>query len=190
MKKTLYIILLSFVLGACGSSHNNSYRRYDIRDLKMGMYIDEVESMIGPPERILSIRNAPYGYEEVLQFRNYYNKIYALEFLDGYLVCAHYIYNDYYYPMYPPNQIPPRGKPVVPPHYKPNHPTPPPGNSLPSAKPRDQKPASKPTQSGVSSRESNKSSSNTRKSNTNSGTKNSDQRGSSRSSNNEGGSRN
>jgi len=122
MKKIICFFALSLILWGCVSSQ----QQYDIRNLTVGMSKNEVRSLIGPPERYLSFSRTPYGYEEILQYRNIYNEPYALEFINGYLAAANYIYNDMYYPMYPSASRPSRGKSVFPPNYRPNRPALPP----------------------------------------------------------------
>ena len=129
MKKAICFFSLFLILWGCGS-----YRQqFDIRSLTVGMSKAEVNSLVGSPERYLSISRTPYGYEEILQYRNVYNEIYALEFVNDYLVAANYIYDGMYYSMYPPANRPPYGKSVFPSSYKPNRPAPAPpqGSSRP-----------------------------------------------------------
>jgi hypothetical protein len=148
MKQILYLFMLSFFV--CGCKTIGYTETYDIRNLTVGMTKSEVFSLIGPPERYLSIARTSYGYEEVLQYRNVYNELYALEFLNEYLVAADYIYEDSWSPMYPTTGRPAAGKPVFPSSYRPNQPPPQgnrpgystsspgqqPDNVLPPAKPR------------------------------------------------------
>jgi hypothetical protein len=143
MKQTVYLLVLSFIVFGCKSLNNNTYQGYDIRNLTIGMSKDEVFSLIGPPERVLSISRTSYGYEEVLQYRTAYNEFYALEFVNDYLESADYIYEEALYPVYPPTGRPGVGKPVFPPHSRPGNLAPPQGNNrpgnnvLPPAKPRE-----------------------------------------------------
>ncbi|MDL2223676.1 hypothetical protein LJB98_06260, partial [Bacteroidales bacterium OttesenSCG-928-M11] len=128
MKKILFILVAIVLLQGCVTS---GYRTYDIKDLRVGMTRYEVENLIGPAERVLSIRWTNLGYEEILQYRNYYNQLFALEYIEGILVGADYIYDGGWYPMY--NTRPDYGRPVFPSHYSPNRPAPaPPAHITPS----------------------------------------------------------
>jgi hypothetical protein len=88
--------------------------------LTTGMTRYEVESCIGRPLRLLDARRMPYGYEEIVLYRNRYREYFALEYVNNQLVAADYFYDDGYHPMYP--ERPAAGHPVFPPHYRPDHP--------------------------------------------------------------------
>ncbi len=129
MKKIVYILVATLVLTGCSISRNSQADNF--KRLTIGMSKGEVEYWIGPPELYLSVTRTPYGIEEVLQYRNIYNELFALEFVNDYLVSADYIHSGAWYPMYPVANRPPHGKPVFPSHYKPNKPAPsrPPANT-------------------------------------------------------------
>lgn len=127
MKKLLLIALTAILLYGCASSNYNSY---DVRDLRVGMTKFEVERLIGPAERVLSIQWTSFGYVELLQYRNQYNQLFALEYREGILIGAEYIYQGYWYPMY--TTRPGHGRPVFPPSYRPNRPAPAPPANAPS----------------------------------------------------------
>ncbi|MCC8147092.1 MAG: hypothetical protein LIO93_11815 [Bacteroidales bacterium] len=120
MKKIAYLLLSVVLLTSCFSSRNSQADSF--KKLTVGMSKAEVEYWIGPPELYLSVTRTPDGVEEVLQYRNYYNEVFALEFINDYLVSANYIYSGSWYPMY--QTYPPIGRPVFPPGYIPNRPAP------------------------------------------------------------------
>lgn len=104
----------------------------------------EVRYWIGPPERYLDKRRTPYGYEEILQYRNIYDEFFAMKFLDDQLTAVDYIGKETSYPIYstPP---PPRGTPIFPPNGKSDYPAPP-SNTPPV---QDTRPPSNPREPAV-----------------------------------------
>ncbi|MDR1526403.1 MAG: hypothetical protein LBS46_01880 [Dysgonamonadaceae bacterium] len=121
MKKMIILSGLISLLTAC-SITQSVYQTDNYDRLNIGMSKWEVENWIGPPIRYLDARRSPYGYEEIVLYRNRYNEYFALEFVNDYLVAANYVYDGGWYPMYPSYNRPPFGKPVFPPHYRPNKP--------------------------------------------------------------------
>lgn len=85
------------------------------------MNMAEVQRLLGPPERVLSLTRTPYGYEEVWQYRTSYNEVFALEFMNEILEGYQFLYEDLQYA--PPSYYyrPPYGKPIFP-NYRPNRP--------------------------------------------------------------------
>lgn len=127
MKRIIYLIGIVLLLSGCKTTYDYGY---DVRDLRSGMTKYEVERLIGPAERILEINWTPYGYEEILQYRNNYWDRYALIYLEGILVDAQYIYDGYWY--YPQVIRPPMGGAIFPPAFIPGRPTPmPPASQRP-----------------------------------------------------------
>lgn len=141
--------VLALIAMSCTMFKNSSTNNFE--QLTIGMSKAEVEYWIGPPERYLSARDTPSGWEEILQYRTSYNELFALEFINDYLVAADHIYNDSWYPMYPPAYRPPYGGPVFPPGYRPNHPQRPPSNVRPPANTRS--PAVRPSTPSNDSRQ-------------------------------------
>lgn len=143
MKRIVLFVSIVLLLTGCKTTYDYGY---DVRQLRAGMTKYEVERLIGPAERILEINWTPYGYEEILQYRDRYWDRYALIYMEGILIDAQYIYDGSWYyvqatrpPMgggiFPPGFIP--GRPVpMPPHYDPPINRPPSDNNLPEAKPR------------------------------------------------------
>lgn len=137
------------LLTGCVVSRNPQADNF--KNLTVGMSKSEVEYWIGPPELYLSVIRTSQGIEEVLQYRNIYNEVFALEYFNDYLVSANYIYSGSWYPMYPPVNYPGFGRPVFPPGYRPNRPAPrPPGwaNPKPPVNPRPPAEVRPPSNSG------------------------------------------
>jgi hypothetical protein len=131
MKKIVYLLFWTLFAISCSTTHNN-YPIDNYKQLTVGMSKSEVEYWVGPPECYLDLRRTTYGYREILQYRNIYNEVFALEFLNDYLVSADYIYGEIWRPMYPIAQRPSFGRPIFPPGYRPNYPPPsPPSNVRP-----------------------------------------------------------
>lgn len=120
MKKLIFLLCLPMIIWSCGTVN---YAQYDISNLRTGMSKAQVRSVIGSPERYLVSTMTPYGYQEVLQYRTSYSDLYALEFLNDYLIYAEYMYDGHYAPYY--HQItvrPPYGNSIFPPNYRPGPP--------------------------------------------------------------------
>ncbi|MDR0864682.1 MAG: hypothetical protein LBO74_07090 [Candidatus Symbiothrix sp.] len=129
MKKIVFLLFWTLFATGCSTTRNN-YPIDNYKHLTVGMSKSEVEYWVGPPECYLDMRRTAYGYREILQYRNIYNEVYALEFLNDYLVSADYIYGDIWHPMYPVAQRPPFGRPIFPPGYRPNYPPPSPPSHI------------------------------------------------------------
>lgn len=124
MKRMIYMVLTAFLLVACGT-----YKALDLSKLTFGMTTGEVIRIAGSPQRILSARDTPEGYQQVLEYRTAYDEVYALEFWDDYLTGYEFLYDDVIYvaPALPPPHFPAYGRPVyvVPPdrpHNRPDKP--------------------------------------------------------------------
>ncbi|MDR0681915.1 MAG: hypothetical protein LBG15_08745 [Dysgonamonadaceae bacterium] len=131
MKKIVYLLLSIFVVSACSIVKNYPVDNY--YKLQTGMTKKEVRYWIGPPERYLDKRRTPYGYEEILQYRNIYGELFAMNFINNQLMAVDYISKEADYPIYPtpPPPSPPHGTPIFSPDNKPVHPAPP-SNTPPS----------------------------------------------------------
>ncbi|MDR0541646.1 MAG: hypothetical protein LBH19_05475 [Dysgonamonadaceae bacterium] len=132
MKKVIAFLVIVCVVAACSTMQTVYYQTDNYNRLNIGMSKWEVEDWIGPPLRYLDARRTAYGYEEILLYRNRYNEYFALEFVNDYLVSADYVYDGGWYPMYPSYNRPSFGKPVFPPHYRPNRPYYPPSDTYPA----------------------------------------------------------
>lgn len=112
MKKGIAILAIIFIFTGC-----SVYRGANISQVTTGMTKAQVSTIMGNPERILAVRSTDNGLQEVLQYRTLWDEIYALEFLNDYLVGYEFLYDDapYVVPA-PPVIIPPYGTPVFPPH--------------------------------------------------------------------------
>jgi hypothetical protein len=119
MKKLIALLLITCTIAGC-SLTQVAYRTDNYNLLRIGMTKWEVEERIGPPAGYLDARRSPYGYEEILLYRNRYNEPFALEFVNDYLMAADYVYEGGCYPMYPGYHRPAHGNPVFPPGYRPN----------------------------------------------------------------------
>lgn len=119
MKKILFVMILSIILASCGA-----YKSLNLNKLSTGMTKQEVESVIGPPDRILAVNDKKEGYQEVLEYRTAGSEVYALEFWNDYLTGYEFLYDDVQYvpSIYPPTIWPDYGRPI---YIVPNRPTPP-----------------------------------------------------------------
>lgn len=120
MKKISLILVVSFLLVACGA-----YKYLDLGMLTTGMTIAEVENLMGPPERVLAVNKKDGYVQEVLEYRTGRNEVYALEFWDNYLTGYEYLYDDVNYlpPAAPPMIFPDYGRPIyIHPDHRPNRP--------------------------------------------------------------------
>lgn len=123
MKKILFMIMLSVMLVSCGA-----YKALDVNKLSTGMTKQEVEYIIGPPERILAVNDKKEGMQEVLEYRTSGDEVYALEFWNDYLTGYEFLYDDVRYTpsLYPPTIWPDYGRPIyIIQGNRPNRPTPP-----------------------------------------------------------------
>lgn len=118
MKKIIIALLTIVSITACGT-----YKTLDLSTLTFGMTTQEVIRIAGKPQRILSARNTPDGYQEVLEYQTRYNEVYALEFWDNYLTGYEYLYDDVVYvaPVAPPSYFPEFGRPI---YIRPDRPRP------------------------------------------------------------------
>lgn len=115
MKKFILIGFLSVLFTSCMTVKTPNYGR-----LTIGMSMYQVENLLGPPERVLSLTRTSHGYEEVWQYRTAYNEVFALEFINEILEGYQFLYEDYQYaPSY--YYRPPHGRPIFP-NYSPNKP--------------------------------------------------------------------
>lgn len=139
MKKLSLVILISFLLVACGS-----YKYLDLGMLTTGMTIAEVENLMGPPERVLVVNKKDGYVQEVLEYRTGRNEVYALEFWDDYLTGYEFLYDDVNYlpPAVPPMIFPDYGRPIyIYPDHRPNRPNRPNRPSRPeSSRPESDRP--------------------------------------------------
>jgi hypothetical protein len=142
MKRLIALLLITGTITGCTLTQV-AYRtdRYNL--LRIGMTQWEVEDQIGPPACYLDAWRSAYGYEEILLYHNRYNEPFALEFVNDYLVAAHYVYDGRWYPMYPLPNRPTHGHPAFPPSYRPNRPYYPPTN-LRATPPADSRPGNNP----------------------------------------------
>ena len=117
MKKIVLLGLISiFLIGCSVSRQQPNYGK-----LRIGMSMHQVENLIGPPERVISLTRTAYGYEEIWQYRTVHNEVFALEFLNEVLEGYQFLYEDYRYVPSPNYYRPPHGRPIFP-NYKPNRP--------------------------------------------------------------------
>lgn len=109
MKKIIVVLLTVVFITACGT-----YKTLDLSSLTFGMTTQEVIQIAGKPQRVLSARNTPDGYQEVLEYQTRYNEVYALEFWNNYLTGYEYLYDDVIYvaPAIPPSYFPEYGRPI------------------------------------------------------------------------------
>jgi hypothetical protein len=142
MKKIIFHLSLLSVLFAICITGCVSTQNVNIGKLSFGMSKSQVRSLIGPPERILSTRQLSGGYQEILQYRTPLDEVYALEFINNYLVGYEFLYDDIIYIPPPPSIRPPFGQPIFP-HYRPNRPIRPP-TYYPPARPPETRPPTRP----------------------------------------------
>lgn len=145
MKKYIFIVFVStFLLAACGSM-----RIADVGNLSEGMSINEVNSIMGSPIRVLSSDYRPDGKVEVLEYRSYQNDAYAIEFWNGRLTGYDFMYEDRpvnvvtpspVYPVSPPPRPRPQPDYVAPPRPKPTQPSPPSTGRKPTPPPNQTRP--------------------------------------------------
>lgn len=126
MKKIIFAMIVAVVLTACGT-----YRSLDLNKLTTGMTKEQVETVVGKPDRVLAVNNKKEGFQEVLEYRTSADEVYALEFWNDYLTGYEFLYEDVNYvaSVAPPTMWPPYGRPIyiIPGNRpnKPNRPTPP-----------------------------------------------------------------
>ena len=150
MKKIATVICFVFLLSACATQ-----RSLNLNKLTFGMNVDQVVRVAGQPNRILSARQTPEGFQEVLEYRTNNNEVYALEFWDDYLTGYEYLYSDvaYVVPAQPPVQRPEYGRPVyIINNVQPNRPGRPTQAQRPPINNRPQQPVIKPSQPQTSDR--------------------------------------
>lgn len=137
--KNIYIILVSLLFTACGA-----YKSLDLDRLTTGMTKQEVQFLIGPPDRILAVNNNKDGFQEVLEYRTARHEVYALEFWNDYLTGYEFLYDDVNYmpPLMPPLIFPEYGRPIFiyPDYHHPNRPDKPNRPSRPSQSNRPSSP--------------------------------------------------
>lgn len=142
--KNIYIILVSLLFTACGA-----YKSLDLDRLTTGMTKQEVQFLIGSPDRILAVNNNKDGFQEVLEYRTARHEVYALEFWNDYLTGYEFLYDDVNYmpPLMPPLIFPEYGRPIfIYPDYhhpnRPNHPNRPDKPNRPSRPSQSNRPSS------------------------------------------------
>lgn len=129
MKKVILVLLVAVIVSSCGVM-----KIADVQKLRVGMNRQEVEEYMGRPNRILSTDYTSNGLSEVYEYNNYNRDVYAIEYLDGYLVGYSFLYQA-------DDVLNPPGRPVPP-----NRPSQParPGQS---ARPNENNNSQRPSQS-------------------------------------------
>jgi len=123
MKKVIFAVIMAVVFTACGT-----YKSLDLNKLTTGMTKEQVETVIGKPDRILAVNDKKEGFQEVLEYRTSRDEVYALEFWNDYLTGYEFLYDDVNYTasVAPPAMWPSYGRPIyIIPGNRPNRPTPP-----------------------------------------------------------------
>lgn len=101
-------MIISVVFISCGM-----FKTLDLSKLRTGMTKEQVVQAVGDPSRILAVNNTQNGYQEVLEYRTPRNEVYALEFIDDYLVGYEFLYEDVeYIAPAPPMILPDYGRPI------------------------------------------------------------------------------
>ena len=119
MKKLAFLIPLTLLL-ACGS-----YKTFSVARLQLGMTKGDVEQMSGAPKRILAVAQTEHGRQEILEYKTIHDEIYALEFMNDYLVRYEFLREEVIFVSPPPPVIVVhRPEPVV--RREPSLPAPPP----------------------------------------------------------------
>jgi len=143
MKKIIFILLISAFMISCAA-----YKSLDLNKLSTGMSKEQVETVMGQPDRILAINNKEEGLQEVLEYRTSGDDVYALEFWNDYLTGYEFLYEDVTYvpPMAPPVIWPDYGRPIyVIPGNRPNRPNRPNKPNRPNRPEIDRSDMTKPT---------------------------------------------
>lgn len=108
MKKLISFLIISVLFISCGL-----FKTLDLSKLRTGMTKEQVVEAVGDPSRILAVNNTQNGYQEVLEYRTPRNEVYALEFIDDYLVGYEFLYEDVeYIAPAPPMILPDYGRPI------------------------------------------------------------------------------
>ena len=119
MKKIFLLGIISVLFVSCVVTTTTKTPNYGKLTIGMSMY--QVQNLIGPPERVLSLTRTAHGYEEIWQYRTAYNEVFALEFLNEILEGYQFLYEDYQYAPSPYYYRPSYGRPIFP-DYRPNRP--------------------------------------------------------------------
>ncbi len=82
MKKILVVLLLAFILPACGTL-NTSGR---VKKLEIGMDKKEVINILGKGYRVVSAAKTPEGTLEILRYESSIDYDYMIHLLDGKLI--------------------------------------------------------------------------------------------------------
>lgn len=104
MKKIIILAIFAAVLSSCITSTQIS----DIRPLEIGMSRAQVDAYWGTPRRILSLDYTRDGVIETVEYRAYYNDVYAVQFVNGYVSSYYVLYSEFYTRPRPQNNRPNR----------------------------------------------------------------------------------
>lgn len=117
MKQIIIIFMISILLSSC----NTTMTVGDIRTLDVGMSRAQVDAYWGNPRRLITVEYTREGVFEVYEYNSYYREVYAVQFLNGFVVGYDILYKDFY-TRPRPNSVPNRPNRPSSPNNRPNRP--------------------------------------------------------------------